>query len=92
MTDEDLSERKRLAALAESSLKFRRLCTDALDSLICEMILSNDAVMGREFTSVAGRRCQVMLVIGDEAVEYAQKHWNMPREIAGDEKDLDKKL
>ena len=77
-----------MAALAESALKFRRQTQDATDTLMCRLILNNDACGGEEFTDAAGRRCLVLLVIGDQAVEYAHKSWHMSREIAGDEKDL----
>lgn len=90
-SEEELAERKRLAALAESVLHFRWLAAQALDKLICNLILDNDACGGYEFSDSKGRRCQVMLVMGDEAVEYVQKKWHMPREVAGDEKDLNTK-
>lgn len=88
MEPEDIERQKRLSALAESTLKFRRQTQDATDTLLCRLILNNDACGGEEFTDSAGRRCMVLLILGDQAVEYAHKTWQMPREIAGDEKDL----
>lgn len=57
----------RLAALAESTLRWRRNLQDAADTLIVDMIRDNDAVSAIAFNTPGGRPCLLVLAVGDEA-------------------------
>jgi hypothetical protein len=67
MTPEE-RERRRLAALAEGALRFRKLACDTLDHLMCEMIADNCEMAGEKFRTVNGRNVMLVLAFGDDAV------------------------
>jgi hypothetical protein len=60
------SERRRLAALAESTLKFRRIAADTLDSLLVELIGTNSTIGIAEFETLNGRPCRLMITVGED--------------------------
>jgi hypothetical protein len=67
MTPEE-RERRRLAALAESALRFRKLASDTLDTLLCEMIADNCEMAGLKFRTPNGRNVMLVMAVGDDAV------------------------
>lgn len=78
---QDENERRRLAALAESTLKFRRSLQDASDDLLCRMILNRQELEGEKFRTPGGRNAMVVVAIGDDAVGRltdAVYYWNHP--------------
>lgn len=64
----DEARRRWLAALAESTLKFRRNATDAVDELLVEMIGQQKDTGFNKFTTPNGRNCIVIIGVGDEPV------------------------
>lgn len=66
--DPDQTERRRLAALAESALRFRRSAADALDKTVCDMILAQSEIDGEKFNTPGGRPCMIVLAVGNDAV------------------------
>jgi hypothetical protein len=61
-------EQRRMAALAESALNFRKRAADTLDTLICECIADNCEMGGMKFQTASGRNCMIVLAFGDDAV------------------------
>ncbi len=66
-------ERKRLAALAEQTLRLRREASDTLDDLLCEMIGQNGNIGFGEFKTPGGRRCGIIITIGEDMTAVTEK-------------------
>lgn len=89
INDPDLEQRKRLAALAESALRFRRSAADALDELICEQILRQMNVGWNQFNTPNGRPCVVVLGVGEDVVRALTM---IVTRMGGDEPDPNEDL
>jgi hypothetical protein len=63
---------KHLAALAASTLEFRRNAADALDTILVESIKHNSPITLGEFKSNTGRPCGLVFVVGDDATRMLQ--------------------
>jgi hypothetical protein len=66
-------ERKRLAALAEQTLRLRRSAEEQLDELICALVGQNANTGCGEFKTPGGRRCGILITIGDDVTDMLVK-------------------
>lgn len=68
-----LMEQRRLAALAESMLKFRKAAADSLDDCLVEMIRRNGNIGSWEFKTPNGRPCCLIVGVGEDISELLTK-------------------
>lgn len=71
--------------LAPDYLAFRRAAARAVDKTIEKMVKDGDVWSGWEFKDPKTlKKCCVFVVLGDEAVKYAEEEWTIPAGKAGE--------
>lgn len=78
MNEQPTDEQRRLAALAESTLKFRRSTQDAIDKATIEAVLKQHDISAAEYRTPGGRPAMVVLCIGEDAVNLVKTRINDP--------------